>query len=149
MLIKAKQSAFTLIELGIIIAIIGIMSAVAVTQMMDLTGNAEEAVLQDYLQKLNSGAAQYLVSQGKRPTKFSDFVVATTADLTAPNVADGKTVPLLYNKNNEAMCTSAVPSTQTLTCEPGTTSPGISNRKAVYTMSNGMITAVITDVATA
>jgi type II secretory pathway pseudopilin PulG len=148
MLIKAKQSAFTLIELGIIIAIIGIMSAVAVTQMMDLTGNAEEAVLQDYLQKLNSGAAQYLVSQGKRPTKFSDFVVEDTSELTTANVADGKTVPLLYNKNNEAMCTTTVPTTQTLTCEPDTDSPGISNRKAIYTMSNGMITAVITDVET-
>jgi len=148
MLNKAKQSAFTLIELGIIIAIIGIMSAVAVTQMMDLSGNAEEAVLQDYLQKLNSGAAQYLVSQGKRPTRFDDFVVPNTGELTTANAADGKTVPLLYNKKNEAMCTTTVPTAQTLTCEPGTTSPGISNRKAVYTMANGMITAVITPVTT-
>ncbi|MFN7852169.1 MAG: hypothetical protein ACK5OU_09515, partial [Dolichospermum sp.] len=82
---------------------------------------------------------------GKRPTKFSDFVVVNTA---AFDVAAGKTVHLLYNKNNEAMCTTTVPIDQTLTCEPGATSPGISNRKAVYTMSNGMITAVITDVAT-
>jgi type II secretory pathway pseudopilin PulG len=148
MLIKAKQSAFTLIELGIIIAIIGIMSAVAVTQMMDLTGNAEEAVLQDYLQKLNSGAAQYLVSQGKRPTKFSDFVVKDTTELTPTNTAAGKTVPLLYNKNGQEMCGAAVSTTQTFTCEGGVNA-GISNRKAVYTMSNGMITAVITDVTTA
>jgi type II secretory pathway pseudopilin PulG len=148
MLIKAKQSAFTLIELGIIIAIIGIMSAVAVTQMMDLTGNAEEAVLQDYLQKLNTGAAQYLVSQGKRPTKFSDFVVATTADLTAANTALGKTIPLLYNKKGQEMCGTVVATTQSFTCEGGVNA-GIANRKAVYTMQNGMITAVITPVTTA
>jgi type II secretory pathway pseudopilin PulG len=147
MLNKAKQSAFTLIELGIIIAIIGIMSAVAVTQMMDLTGNAEEAVLQDYLQKLNTGAAQYLVSQGKRPTKFSDFMVEETEDLTPDNTADGKTVPLLYNKRGQEMCGTAVPTDRTLICDP-TTSDGISNREAEYTMTNGMITAVITPVET-
>ncbi len=145
MLNKAKQSAFTLIELGIIIAIIGIMSAVAVTQMMDLTGNAEEAVLQDYLQKLNSGAAQYLVFAGKRPTAFSDFVAVDAASL---DPATGLVVPLLYNKKNEAMCTTTVPTNQTLTCTPGSTSPGIANREAVYTMTNGMITAVITPVTT-
>ena len=148
MLNKAKQSAFTLIELGIIIAIIGIMSAVAVTQMMDLTGNAEEAVLQDYLQKLNTGAAQYLVSQGKRPTAFDDFVVETTDDLTPTNTALGKTVPLLYNKKGEEMCGTSVPTDQTLTCDP-TSSDGISNRKAEYTMTNGMISAVIEPVETA
>ena len=144
MLIKAKQSAFTLIELGIIIAIIGVMSAVAVTQMMDLTGNAEEAVFQDYLQKLNGGAAQYLVFAGKRPQKFSDYVEKDTASL---DPTTGKVVPLLYNKKGDPMCGTTVPTGQTLTCEPGTGS-GVSNRKAVYTMTNGMITAVITPVAT-
>lgn len=147
MLNKAKQSAFTLIELGIIIAIIGIMSAVAVTQMMDLTGNAEEAVLQDYLQKLNTGAAQYLVSQGKRPTKFSDFMVQNNAALTPANTALGKTVPLLYNKLGLEMCGTVPSATQTFTCEGGVNA-GIANRKAVYTMTNGMVTAVITTVVT-
>ena len=143
MLNKAKQSAFTLIELGIIIAIIGIMSAVAVTQMMDLTGNAEEAVLQDYQQKLNSGAAQYLVSQGKRPTKFSDFVGLNQAALTPANVALGITVPMLYNKKGVAMCGATVPTTVTMTCAPGATS-GLDKANAVYTLTNGAVIAVIT-----
>ncbi len=144
MLNKAKQSAFTLIELGIIIAIIGIMSAVAVTQMMDLTGNAEEAVLQDYLQKLNSGAAQFLVANGRIPQTFDEFMVLNNAALTPANALLGRTVPLLYNKKNEQMCGAAVPTTATFTCSP--LNPGLDKATAVYTLTNGAVTAVITRV---
>ncbi|MCE2929991.1 MAG: hypothetical protein LW809_01205 [Vampirovibrionales bacterium] len=144
MLNKAKQSAFTLIELGIIIAIIGIMSAVAVTQMMDLTGNAEEAVLQDYLQKLNSGAAQFLVSNGRIPLNFDEFMVVDNAALTPANALLGKTVPLLYNKKNEHMCGTALPAANTFTCSPA--NPGLDKATAVYKLTNGAVTAVITRV---
>jgi type II secretory pathway pseudopilin PulG len=145
MLNKAKQSAFTLIELGIIIAIVGIMSAVAVTQMMDLTGNAEEAVLQDYLQKLNGAAAQFLVVQGRIPQTFDEFMVVDNSELTPDNAADGKTVPLLYNKRNEDMCGTALPTTATLECNP-TDNPGLDKASATYTLTNGAVTAVITRV---
>ena len=72
--VAKKQKGFTLIELAIIIAIIGIMSSVAVTQFIDLTGNAEEAVLSDYLQKLNTGVASYMAATGHRPDDFEDFI---------------------------------------------------------------------------
>jgi type II secretory pathway pseudopilin PulG len=142
---KAKQNAFTLIELGIIIAIIGIMSAVAVTQMMDLTGNAEEAVLQDYLSKLNGGAAQYLVATGKRPTKFDDFVAVNNAALDATAIAAGKTVPLLYNKKGQEMCGAAVSTTATFTCTGGVNA-GLDKGTATYTLTNGVVTAVISHI---
>jgi hypothetical protein len=68
--------------------------------------------------------------------------------LTPTNTAAGKTVPLLYNKKGQEMCGTTVSTTQTFTCEGGVNA-GLANRKAVYTMQNGMITAVITPVTTA
>ena len=141
MLNRHKQNAFTLIELGVIIAIIGVMSAVAVTQMMDLTGNAEAAVLEDYLQKLNSGSAQFLAYKGRRPTGFGEFMAATNADLDPDT---GLVVPLLYSKSGDEMCGTTAPGddAETLTCD----GEGLANRRAVYTLDNGMVTMVLTNV---
>jgi type II secretory pathway pseudopilin PulG len=124
---RFKKNAFTLIELAIILAIIGVMSAVAITQMMDLTGSAEEALFEDYLQKLNTGVAQYMVSQGHRPDNFSDFVGGNL------DVANGITVPLLVSKSGDDICQAA--GTTTMTCS----GPGVRSRNATYTLTSGTI----------
>jgi prepilin-type N-terminal cleavage/methylation domain-containing protein len=131
-----KQKGFTLIELAIIIAIIGIMSAVAVTQFIDLTGNAEEAVLSDYLQKLNTGVASYMAATGHRPDDFEDFMAATPAALTP---ASGKNIALLTNRAGTALCTMPAAASLTLTCEQ----PELRARTAVYTLNAGAITMAL------
>jgi prepilin-type N-terminal cleavage/methylation domain-containing protein len=136
--VAKKQKGFTLIELAIIIAIIGIMSAVAVTQFIDLTGNAEEAVLSDYLQKLNTGVASYMAATGHRPDNFSDFVAATPALLTP---GTGLNIALLSNKSGVALC--ATPVGTVLTCEEA----GLRAKTAVYTLNAGAITIVLKDRA--
>jgi prepilin-type N-terminal cleavage/methylation domain-containing protein len=131
-----RNKGFTLIELAIIIAIIGIMSAVAVTQFIDLTGNAEEAVLSDYLQKLNTGVASYMAAQGHIPDDFEDFMAATPADLTP---ATGKNIALLTNKSGTALCTMPAAAALTLTCDAA----GLRAKKATYTLNAGAITMVL------
>ena len=131
-----RNKGFTLIELAIIIAIIGIMSAVAVTQFIDLTGNAEEAVLSDYLQKLNTGVASYMAAQGRIPDDFEDFMAATPSGLTP---ATGKNIALLTNKSGTALCTMPVAASLTLTCDAA----GLRAKKATYTLNAGAITMVL------
>jgi prepilin-type N-terminal cleavage/methylation domain-containing protein len=131
---KKQYKGFTLIELAIIIAIVGIMSAVAITQFVDLTGNAEEALLSDYLQKLNTGVASFLAAKGYRPDGFTDFVAVDTAGLS---VATGKNIVGLTDKSGTALCTIA---TSTITCD----NAKLRTRTAVYTYSAGAITMVIT-----
>jgi type II secretory pathway pseudopilin PulG len=138
MLKSLKRSAFTLIELAIIIAIIGVMSAVAITQMMDLSGSAEEAVLEDYLQKLNTGVAQFMAANGRRPDGFGEFVAAL-ADLDA---ASGLTVPTLVAKNGQDMCGVPGAAETALTCAGA----GLRARNATYDLTNGTITLTITAV---
>ena len=138
--VAKKQKGFTLIELAIIIAIIGIMSAVAVTQFIDLTGNAEEAVLSDYLQKLNTGVASYMAATGHRPDTFADFV-ADTPGAMAPGT--GLNIALLTNRAGVALCSSAATAPTTLTCEQA----ALRAKTAVYTLNAGAITMGITNRA--
>ncbi|MCS6267023.1 MAG: prepilin-type N-terminal cleavage/methylation domain-containing protein [Vampirovibrio sp.] len=138
--VAKKQKGFTLIELAIIIAIIGIMSAVAVTQFIDLTGNAEEAVLSDYLQKLNTGVASYMAATGHRPDDFEDFIAATPAALTP---ASGKNIALLTNRAGTALCTMPAAASLTLTCD----TTALRARTAVYTLNAGAITMALSNRA--
>lgn len=131
---KRQYKGFTLIELAIIIAIVGIMSAVAVTQFVDLTGNAEEALLSDYLQKLNTGVASFLAAKGYRPDAFTDFVATDASGLS---VATGKNIVGLTDQTGTALCTIAA---TTITCN----NAKLRTRTAVYTYSSGAITMVIT-----
>ena len=135
-----KQKGFTLIELAIIIAIIGIMSAVAVTQFVDLTGNAEEAVLSDYLQKLNTGVASYMAATGHRPDDFEDFMAATPATLTP---GTGKNIALLSNRSGAALCTMPSAGGLVLTCD----TDALRAKTAVYTLNAGAITMVLANRA--
>jgi len=131
-----KQKGFTLIELAIIIAIIGIMSAVAVTQFIDLTGNAEEAVLSDYLQKLNTGVASYMAATGHRPDTFADFVANTPAALSP---GTGLNIALLTNRAGTVLCSPAATAPTTLTCDQA----ALRARTAVYTLNAGAITMAL------
>jgi prepilin-type N-terminal cleavage/methylation domain-containing protein len=133
-----KQKGFTLIEMAVVIAVIGTLTAMAMVQTEGVDKNTEEALLEDYLQKLNAGAATYLENTGQSPNDFSQFMAVNQAGLDPDN---NILVPLLYNRDNVEMCGTAVPASGStiLTCN-GT---GLVKRQAIYTLTAGMISIAI------
>nr|WP_101127749.1 pilin [Neisseria meningitidis] len=75
------QKGFTLIELMIVIAIVGILAAVALPAYQDYTARAQvsEAILLAEGQK--SAVTEYYLNHGKWPGNNSDAGVATSSEI--------------------------------------------------------------------
>lgn len=134
-----KQTAFTLIELGIAIAIIGILASAVLTQILDFTGRSEEGVLNNYTSKLNGAIGQFAAANGRIPDGFGEFVVVNTADVDSSN---NKLISLLFARNGDPMCGATPPANNdtTLVCDD----IGLKRRHATYTLDNGVVTVTIT-----
>ncbi len=68
------ERGFTLIELLIVIAIIGIISAIAVAQMQKAPQKARESVLKEDLYALRDTIDQYFSDKGKYPESLDALV---------------------------------------------------------------------------
>jgi general secretion pathway protein G len=69
-----NEKGFTLIELLIVIAIIGIISSIAVVQLQRAPKHAREAVLKEDLYALRDCIDQYFADKGKYPESLDTLV---------------------------------------------------------------------------
>ncbi|ARN73030.1 pilin [Oceanicoccus sagamiensis] len=88
---KSNQSGFTLIELMIVIAIIGILASVAIPQYQVYTQRAEATTSLGAMRAIQLGIQEYAATQGTLPTSLGDLtpygLTSTDTDYAAGIVA--------------------------------------------------------------
>ena len=73
---KRHESGFTLIELIIVVAIIGVLATIALPSMKNAPLRAQEAVLREDLYQLRSCIDQHLADKGAYPGSLDSLVEA-------------------------------------------------------------------------
>ena len=86
-----KQQGFTLIELMIVVAIIGILAAIAIPAYQDYTIRSKVTELVNAAGVCKTGVAEYYQSKGKMPSTTEEAGCSDqgTANSSAPSVGAG------------------------------------------------------------
>lgn len=71
---RKKQAGFTLLELMVVMAIIGILAAIAQPSLKQSIVKAREAVLKEDLFQLRDAIDQYYADHGKYPDQLTDLI---------------------------------------------------------------------------
>ncbi len=121
----SKQRGFTLIELMIVVAIIGILAAIAIPQYNSYVGRAQIAEGLSLAGSVKTGVAEYFQSNGSWPD--------TNAKAGAPTTISGK-----YTLTVAASATGTNPTVITITTrDAAPVSSDIRNKTITLTAASG------------
>jgi len=142
---KMNQKGFTLIELMIVVAIIGILAAIAIPAYQDYTIRSKVTELVNAAGVCKTGVAEYYQSKGKMPASTDEagcsdqgtasagapsvgaggiITVKATGTLNTQLTANGSGIDFLYNPMCNGAACAADGSSGALTewdCKTGTT----------------------------
>jgi prepilin-type N-terminal cleavage/methylation domain-containing protein len=147
---KRQQKGFSLIELLIVVAIILIIAAIAIPNLLRAKMSANEASAVATLRTLNTSAVAYSTTYGAYPTSLTDLGPAssptsTAADLIDSVLANDPATKSGYTFTWSGTASNGVISSYTLTAKPLT--QGVTGQRGFFTDQSGVMRADVTGTA--
>ena len=79
---RMNQKGFTLVELMVVIAILGVLAAIAIPRFNESTAKANTARVQADLRTIDSASVQYQADNGKMPATITDLQNYLTTEVS-------------------------------------------------------------------
>jgi type IV pilus assembly protein PilA len=143
---KNRQKGFSLIELLIVVAIILIIAAIAIPNLLRAKMAANEASAVGSLRTINTSAVAFSTTYGNYPTILKDLGPSTAPTSSAADLVDS--VLSTGTKSGYAFVYTATTPYLSYKITAGPASPGATGQRYFYTDETGVIRANVSATAT-